>query len=1035
MRVTPLLQALRRQRLALAIAALLSAPLAFAESARLSIVVLDQGRPRGDLTIEVDGQDVGNTDRDGAARVMLQAGARQLVLRDGATVVLELPLQADPDESLQIIVALEPDAEPKVDFESSRPDGGIVQDEVEVVAAAPGVLEGRVVSIDNGQPIAGASVYLSGTPVDVKTDADGRYRIQVSAGEYSLSVIHPGFNAQTLDGVEVVADDVRERAIELTPSGVELPEFVVLEPFVEGSLASFVEERRTSSAVTDILGAEQISRAGDSDAAGALKRVTGLTLVDGKFIYVRGLGERYSSVVLNGASIPSPDQTRRVVPLDLFPTEVLSGIVVQKTYSADMPGEFGGGAIQLRTRGMPEEFTLRVQASAGYGDGTTGKEGLRYNGGSRDWLGRDDGSRAAPPNLIGVPLPGPRTEENAVIGRALASAGYGVDPRDIGPDNGLVMSIGDSFRFGENKDLRVGYVGSLSYSHGWDSREQNRRLLTVLGDGSLDEIGNLDRERTDRSIDSGLFLTVAAELGERHRLSGTVMRLGQTTDQAQVSTGVSTNGNREQRSILEWIENTLTSRQINGEHSLISLGGLVTNWQYTSSRATRDSPNRRDYRFVFEEFPTEGFVFEQIEQRFDDLVDNVDEAQLGFRLPVQLGEDRDLTILAGAGRLQRDRVSNIYRFRFRGVRPIGLLPVDEVFTPGNISPTGLFVQGSGTNTDFYTALQDLDSEYLALDLGWGDWRAYLGARRESNLQQVSTLNPFAPVPTPEVGEIAETDILPAFALTWAYSEHAQLRAGFSETLSRPDFRELSRAPFTDPVLDLAVFGNPNIRQASIKNFDLRWEYYFSPTESLSVALFQKKFTDPIELVRVPGTGELATLENAESASNRGIEIDYYRNLGAIGESRFMPERLRGLPWDEIFLGGNYARIESQINLGEDTNIIQTNRDRALQGQSPYVANLSLAYLPADGSMEATLVYNVFGKRISEVGVLGLPDVIEEPFPQLDFNIRGPLPWEGWRYRFRIRNLLDPTAEFTQGSEVLRSSTRGRDFSLAVEWRW
>jgi hypothetical protein len=137
----------------------------------------------------------------------------------------------------------------------------------------------------------------------------------------------------------------------------------------------------------------------------------------------------------------------------------------------------------------------------------------------------------------------------------------------------------------------------------------------------------------------------------------------------------------------------------------------------------------------------------------------------------------------------------------------------------------------------------------------------------------------------------------------------------------------------------------------------------------------------------------------------------------------------------VFLGANYARIESNIDLGEATNIIQTNRDRALQGQSPYVANLSLAYLPADGRAEATLVYNVFGKRISEVGVLGLPDVVEEPFPQLDLNIRGPLPWDGWRYRFRIRNILDPRADFTQGSEVLRTSRRGRDFSLAIEWRY
>src|SRR5690606_34701459 len=225
------------------------------------------------------------------------------------------------------------------------------------------------------------------TPLDIVTDADGRYQATLPPGDYSISVIAPQFSSQTIDGIAVAAEAEVSRDIELTPAGLELPEFVVLEPFVEGSLAAFVEEKRTSSAVTDILGAEQISRNGDSDAAGALKRVTGLTLVDGKFIYVRGLGERYSSTLLNGAQIPSPDPTRRVVPLDLFPTEILSGIVVQKTYSADMPAEFGGGTIQLRTRGVPESFLLKVSGSVGYGDGTTGEEGLRYDGGDSDWTG------------------------------------------------------------------------------------------------------------------------------------------------------------------------------------------------------------------------------------------------------------------------------------------------------------------------------------------------------------------------------------------------------------------------------------------------------------------------------------------------------------------------------------------------------------------------------------------------------------------------------------------------------------------------
>ena len=233
---------------------------------------------------------------------------------------------------------------------------------------------------------------------------------------------------------------------------------------------------------------------------------------------------------------------------------------------------------------------------------------------------------------------------------------------------------------------------------------------------------------------------------------------------------------------------------------------------------------------------------------------------------------------------------------------------------------------------------------------------------------------------------------------------------------------------------MRVEGNPDLKQAEIENIDLRWEYYFNSVESFSVALFSKDFTNPIELVSVPASGNLLQIRNADSATNVGIEFDVYKSLAELGSFDFWPGFMRELPWSELYVGANYAFIDSEIDLGDNQGI-QTNAKRPLQGQSKYVANVSLSWQPADGLTEATLLYNVFGERISRVGVSGLPDVVEEPFNQLDFTMSRTLPWENWKMKLRLRNLLDPEVRFSQGGQPTRTYYKGREVALSVEWKF
>ncbi|MBK9657221.1 MAG: carboxypeptidase regulatory-like domain-containing protein, partial [Rhodanobacteraceae bacterium] len=588
-------------------------------------------------------------------------------------------------EVAELIVNFETDGRATVSLESSAQSTRDLAEKVEI--ADPGVLEGQVLSAENGKPIAGARVYIAGTPLDLTTDADGRFSAEVPGGSYSVSVLAPSFASQTLDAVEVPAKGKAQRSIELTPAGLELAEFVVTEPFVEGSLAAFVEERRTSASVTDILGAEQISRAGDSDAAGALKRVTGLTLVDDKYIYVRGLGERYSSTLLNGAQVPSPDPTRRVVPLDLFPTEVLQGIVVQKTYSADMPGEFAGGTIQLRTRGVPESFFVRISAGIEYADGTTGKDGLRYDGGQSDWTGYDDDTRYAPSVFDEPSLPSDPLALEAA-GEELAALGYSTREDSLIPNAGTGIGVGDKFQFGDS-DISLGYIAAARYAHSWDDQLEQRNTYSLFQD-DLIVAEDFTRRNTERSIDSSLFGALGLKIGELHSLNFTATQLRQTTDQTQIDEGLTSSGNIDQITELEWVENELQTLQLDGEHSLPQLNDLHVKWQVTDSKAGRYSPNTREYRFTFDE-QLQDFTFESFnQQRIDELDDNALDYGIDLGMPFHFAEGIDVEVKAGVAQLDRDRESSIRRFRFSGRRPPGpIYEFEDLLQPENIGPGGL----------------------------------------------------------------------------------------------------------------------------------------------------------------------------------------------------------------------------------------------------------------------------------------------------------------------------------------------------------
>lgn len=1025
-----------------------------AEPAVVYFYIFEGGHPLAQIDIESDNGKPIASNRDGYAKLVLPPGLQHVVFRQHNKKILDIKLDLSEGEQSEVLVTTFKDGTPPLVELGGEPTATVVNNsehakektaakKTETAQIKPptplgnGVLRGQVISKETQKPIAGAQIFISGIPQEIKTDVHGKFSVKVPAGDYSLSIIHKEFSTLTKSNITIAASAELDSQYSLAPVGLELPEHVVIEPNLAGNLASVMEEQKTTSAVTSVLGSEQITRNGDSDAAGALRRATGLTLVGGKFAYIRGLGERYSTTLLNNASIPSPDPTRRVVPLDLFPTSVLQGIAIQKSYSVDRPAEFAGGTIELRTRTVPDEFFFNLNYQLGINEGTTFEDGLSYKGGSLDFLGADDGTRALPASLeqalTGNNVLRPQTSFNPsgftnaqldTFGKDLSGT-WDIHQQSLGPDQRISLGLGDKFKF---KDFSFGYTGALRWSDAWDAQQEQLKEYAVNGD-KLDLIGDYVLDKTEREVQSNAYLGLEASYLEKHTLHGSATMLRQTLDEARITQGYTdADATTIKRSRLRQIENSLIVGQFGGEHEWDRFYNIKTDWLITKAVAGRTSPNERGYRY---DLIDDQFYFsrraDSNQINFSDLSDEDESYRFDVTIPLNLHQNVEASLKSGFIDQTKHRDSAIRRFSFSPVGSTGRNPevlgqssLEHVLSDQNIGAQG-FALGEVTRaTDNYKAEQTLFSYYGQGDINlFKQFRFTGGVRVEENNQQVKTFELFNLNNKPILSGLNQIDLLPAVATTWIINEQQQLRASYSETLSRPDFREISPAPFTDPGNDRETIGNPNLDQTSVTNYDLRYEYYFSDTENFSLGFFNKDLINPIEKILLPGPGGLLTLENAATANVYGIEAEIMKNLDFI------------LPaLENYYIGANYTWSASEIILKPENLKTQTTNYRPLEGHSPYVVNLQLGYNNPNSETIATLLYNRVGARITEVGSLGAPDKYEQPVNQVDFVFRQKI-LEHITLTLNARNMLDERIDVLQGDKTTRSYRRGREFRLGV----
>lgn len=915
-----------------------------------------------------------------------------------------------------------------------------------VHAQGQGLLVGRVTDARTGEPLANAHVHLGlpsdgwGASLGTLTSAGGRYAIGVPPGVHDVTVQLIGYGTRSV-GVELGAGQTMTLDFALEEQAIELEAITVTSSVQRSSATALMAERRRSLIAVDAIGAEQISRSPDGDAAQVLKRVPGVTVVDGKYAYVRGLGERYSATTLNGAPLASPEPDRKVVPLDLFPAGMLESVVTSKTYSPDQPGDFAGGLVQLRTPRFPSQRILEVGVTAGWNSVTSLRQGLGYTGGGLDFLGVDDGTRGLPsaiPRDARVSRARFSSAELQAMGRAFRGD-WAPSPRELPPNTGLSLSFGEGFELGSQR--RLGVVASARHSSEYGTRaDVVERVFSATG--SADPVADYTGEVTGRTVTTGGMLGLTYQRAEAHQLELATVYTRTTDDVSRVLSGFNLDANANLwTSRIQYLEQVLLNTQLTGEHVLRSFRDATLRWRAAYSRASRYEPSTREslYRefdgtYLWDDFIQSGSVFHQ------DSRDEGFDGGLSMVLPFELG-GREAALSVGGSFERRERAAYTRRFRFRP-EPGGMvddqaraLDPNELFGPPGtyIGPGGFELEEVTFRTDNYDAEQGVDALYALLEIRPVErLRLSGGVRVERSLQTVDPKDLWATgLPPVDGARLASTDVLPAVNVAFSLTERATLRASASRTLARPQLRELAPFSFADYVGGYLVLGNPGLEGTRISNLDLRFEWFRAPRSVLAVSTFYKRFESPIEVAVLPSTELIETWVNGGGGESYGVELEATSDLEIVA---------RALA--DLTLSGNLTLVRSRIETGGVfdaylpgsgvTKLAATPRGRRLQGQSPYVVNTSLTWSPPGRGASATLLFHRFGERIDAVSPDGLPDVVEQARSQLDAAVAWPLGG-GWKAELSATRLLGNVVQLTQGDGLVRSYDVGRSLSLGLSW--
>lgn len=910
------------------------------------------------------------------------------------------------------------------------------------LSAQSASIQGVIKDAETQETLIGATVLIIGTTTGTSSDYNGQFLLSnLEAGTYDLKVSYISYQSLTISKVALEAGKVVTLNITLLPESENLTEVVVEAKALQDNASAILAKQMESINILDGISADEFQKFGDNDAGGALKRVVGVSVEAGKYVYVRGLGDRYNKVSLNGGQLPSLDPNKNAVQMDLFPSSLLDNIVVYKTYTPDLPASFSGGYIDLTVKDFPDRRMLKASASVGYNpQANLNSEFIRYEGSPYDGLAMNSTARAIPNEVK-------NTEKIPTVGQALSnSANYekltnltrsfndniGITNQSSPLNHNLSLILGDQ------KGDRLGYLLGLNYQRNFDFYQSGKTERYTLNSSIQDAktlISQLQLEdnKSDDNVLLGALFNASLKLSSQHKLSTTLIHNRTSTKTTRLQTGRKPEDDLDlfyqTRALLYQMRN-LSTVQIRGQHDFNSK--LKIYWMSSYVLARQSEPDLRFFTNGYRvnsagerEYTIEPSIG-QIPTRY---WRSMKQKNLHSKIDITYTYSKTLNFKTGFDHIRRKRTFTEDQYRYANQSKFFTGNWSEYLNNDNIlrpNSEGIYILDARQSENNYKANQTIFSAYLMNNWNWKKWKGTWGLRIESTDIYLISENEAT-----EPGSLKNLDILPAVNLTYQPTDKFNLRLGYGKTLARPTFRELAPYASFDFVGDFILVGNPNLKRSLIHNFDLRLEYALSRLERLSVSAFYKSIEGAIERIDNP------VASNAEINFRNLSQTDV---LGIEGEFKLALNRLTKI-LKNFFVAGNASWIISRAIIpDQEYQAIKAlepdaDRTRQLYGQSPYVVNLALQYDNTRGT-QANVNFNVQGPRLFLVMRGANPDVFEQPRPNLNFALSQQIS-DHFKLSFRFNNILNPEFAFIQtfkGQRYNFQSYRvGRSFSVGLKY--
>lgn len=927
--------------------------------------------------------------------------------------------------------------------------------------AQTGTIRGSVFDDATGESLPGVTIFLEGTTKGTLTDFDGLFSLSTEPGVYNLRISYISYETTIIRDLQVKAGEVSLlENIRLKEARIELSEVVVTAQATRNSEAAVLTMKQKSASLIDGISSSAFRKTGDSDAANSLKRVTGVSVEGGKYVFVRGLGDRYTKTTLNGMEIPGLDPDRNTLQLDIFPTNIIDNIIISKTFTADLPADFTGGIIDITTKDFPEKKTFDIALSFSYNPLMHFNPGyLTYEGGKTDFLGFDDGTRDIPA-IDNIPL------FSEVVGNPSGERGqrYREILGNFNPtlaahkqqslaDYGISLSAGNQFT-GEKRTW--GFFTAFTYKN-------NTEFYEKAEFGRYGLSGNPDvTEMQSREYQSGRFGVSSVLLGGMAGVSMKTSAYKMSLNLLHLQNGESKAGifsfiNNDQGSYFEGIQHNLEYSQRSLTNLLLKADHYKTgrefklSWRISSTLSTIDDPDIRFTRYEIRE----GRYIIGTESGFPERIwRNLNETNLAGKVSAEKGftfGGRKASLGAGISSVykQRDYVIRNFQVNVRNLELTG--NPDEIFAPQNLWPyNGSINRGTTyevpfipTNPNQFSAESLNSAMFLSLEFNpLNNLKGIVGIRAELYNQYYTGSDQLGIWVLDNEKLIDDLSFFPSVNLIYAVTTKQNIRLSYAQTVARPSFRELSFAEIFDPIsgkifigglfpdkddVSKTVYWDGNLQNTDIYNADLRWEYFGQGSQTFSLSAFWKYFINPIEIVQYSTQTGAFQPRNVGNGTVLGLEAEVRKNLGFI-----LPQL------SNISFLANITFANSVIKLSETEYAsrianARTGQDiseyRPMAGQAPYLINAGLSY---DGSkegfgqnLEVALFYNIQGKTLEAVGIVDRPDIYTLPFNSLNLNINKGFGKENkWRLGIKIDNLLNDS------KESVFSSFRADDMSYS-----